>query len=144
MGVIISILFLLLVNCGGNNQQDQQTPPDSTKKAEVDYHSVDGFFSGNHPLALISNITKDSHDTGYVCLSDTGNSGTAKFYFQTDGFLIALLPMNKIRISFLADTSKENPYCKFRWTPSDFKESEWANNVVYAVVCVKPNQIYRK
>jgi len=75
---------------------------------------------------------------------DTGISSLAKFYFQNDGFINALLPMTKIRISFLADTSKDLPYCKFRWIPGDFKESEWINNVVYAVVCVKSNQIYRK
>jgi hypothetical protein len=153
MKITISFLFAILtglyfLNCSGGNQRESSssdTTQQKTQSESVDYHSVDGFFKGNHSLALINNITKDPQDTGYICILDTGVLSRANFYFQqSDGFLNALLPMTKIRISFLADTSKDAPYCKFRWGPQDFKESEWVNNVVYAVVCVKPNQIYRK
>jgi hypothetical protein len=138
------ILFLIFIGCQSGTEEGKSQEQSSQKKQ---IEGVDGFFSGKHILTLMSNITKNVEDTGYICVSDTGVEAKARFYFyQKNGFLSALLPQSIVRFSFLSEADSDTPYCKFRWNPSDndFRENNWVNSLIYVVVCVKPNQIYRR
>jgi hypothetical protein len=135
--LFIVLVALMAVQCDGPSEQG----------IRID-SPVDKFFVGHHALSPIDRITKEYPDkkNAYIVLQGTGEKSTATFFWrQGEGFIQAILPLSKVRLSPVPPMNIDTPYCKFCWkSDGSFRSEDWKNFLSYVVIFIEENQIIRE
>ena len=146
---IIQVLFFIcFVAIGCSIPEDQII---------LDHNKTTSFFAGNHELYSLSSISyveQKSNIRGsfFVAIGSlSGGSSTelkevVKFAWKNskNEYMLTKMPMEMVR--FVIDSTISKPYCKFKWHGVDndyFSETNWTANVIYVVLVLKEENIYR-